>query len=190
VEPGDRSTWTIHDLRASGVRALTEGLSALPDEFTAASTTPLAYWKSETFGFVTFLAGSPEDGNDFPVWTGCYEWSHGDWVPTSAPWIGRERSREAVAGPWEPPAETMGNNVVSLGGSVLLGHDEEGPAQILWGWCSAAQAQLSIVQIDNRCDISVGHLGSWVVGCQSRDPWTIEARTSDGQLVGLLNQHL
>jgi hypothetical protein len=84
----------------------------------------------------------------------------------------------------------MESNVISRNGGVIRDPDEEGSALIVWGWCSAAQARLLLVQVEGRVGIPVGHLGSWVVGCRNGHPWVIEAHNSDGTLVGLLDQHV
>ena len=185
MEPRDRSPWHFRDLQASGANTLGKGLSHLPTEFTSSSTTPLAYWKSENFGFVIFLAGSPTPEGELAIWTGSYDRKNDEWIPNSGAWFGRQVTREEVEGPWEPPVETMEDNVLRLGGGVIRGPDEEGPSLIMWGWCNSTLAQVSLVHVQDRISVPVGHLGSWVIGSQSADPWTIEAYDSSG-LVGTI----
>ncbi len=185
MELRDRSPWHFRDLQASGARALSEGLSIWPTEFTPSSTTALACWKSENFGFVIFLAGSPTSEGELAIWTGSYDRKDDEWIPHSGAWIGRQVTREEAEGPWEPPVETMESNVLSLGGGVISQQNEAGPALIMWGWCNSRVAQLSLVQVQDRVSIPVGHLGSWVIGSESGAPWTIEARDNKRNLVGL-----
>ena len=67
----------VREMQAKGTRVLTEGLSAFPAEFTPSTTTPLAYWKTGSFGFVVSLAGSPYV-EKYPVsrlWAGQYHLS-------------------------------------------------------------------------------------------------------------------
>jgi hypothetical protein len=72
VESSDPLVPFLPELQATGVRMLTDGLSALPAEFTPSTTTPLAYWKAGRFGFVVILQGSPtvEDQREPMIWTG------------------------------------------------------------------------------------------------------------------------
>jgi hypothetical protein len=114
-----RSPWHFRGLQAVGARALTEGLSTLPSELTPSSTTALAYWSSESFGFVIFLAGSPTVDGELKVWTGSYDRTNDEWTPILGACVGR-RTREEFEGPWEPAtAETMDGNAITLRGRVV-----------------------------------------------------------------------
>jgi len=190
MEPPERESWQFSDLQASGARALTEGLSSLPTEFTSASTTPLACWNSDCYGFVTFLAGSPVEGNEFEIWTGSYDRRNDEWTPLRGGWFGRSMEREEITGPWEAPFETMESNVLHVGVRVMREDEEEGPALVVSGWCSAPLARLSLVQGKDRVSIPIGHFGSWVIGCQGGDPWAVEAQDHAGTQTGFVDRNV
>jgi hypothetical protein len=169
-------------MQAKGGRVLTEGLSAFPAEFTPSTTTPLAYWKTESFGFVVFLAGSPnvEKHPDLSLWTVQYHLSNGEWIPHGP-----------TGGRLGLPDETEDKAVrwaIRWAGRVTSGPEDEGPALIVWGWCSNRVARLSLIQNEESISIPVGHLGSWVVGSERGDPWRVEASDGAGNTLGFISQ--
>jgi hypothetical protein len=113
-------------MQAKGTRVLTEGLSTFPAELTPSTTTPLAYWKTEIFGFVVFLAGSPNvEQHPAPtLWTGHYQLRNGEWIPDE-PWIG---SGEGIPG----LPDEMEDKTVRWAGRQTNGPDDEGPALVVW----------------------------------------------------------
>jgi hypothetical protein len=169
-------------MQAKGTRVLTEGLSTFPAELTPSTTTPLAYWKTEIFGFVVFLAGSPNvEQHPAPtLWTGHYQLRNGEWIP-DGPWIG---SGEGIPG----LPDEMEDKTVRWAGRQTNGPDDEGPALVVWGWCSNKIARLSLVQNQDSVSIPVGHLGSWVVGSERRDPWRVEASDDAGNTLGFISR--
>ena len=172
----------VREMQAKGARVLAEGLLVFPSEFTPSTTTPLAYWKTGSFGFVVFLAGSPyvEPHPDLRLWTGQYHLSNDEWTP-GAP----------SGGPLGLPDETEDKAVrwaIRWAGRVTGGSEGEGPALIVWGWCSNRVARLSLVQDQDRVSIPIGHLGSWVVGSEREDQWRVEASDDAGNNLGFINQ--
>jgi hypothetical protein len=179
----------MNSMEADGARTLTEGLSRFPSAVTSsgAGAVPLAYWKSESFGFVVFLTGSLDSPDRFEpsIWTGQYECKTNEWIPVR-PWYG---------GPWQgiqgPPGLPDNDDDIVLRCSGLLDStpDEGSPALIVWGWCSAKVDQVSLVQGQAKVIIPIGHLGSWAIGSESNEPWTIEALDGTGNRLGLVSRY-
>ncbi len=187
MESSDRGPFDFYAMEARGARVLTEGLSSFPAEFTPSTTTPLAYWKNESFGIVTFLAGPPSVQSHLKptIWTGKYDRKNDEWTP-KLPWYAGPG--QGIQRPPGQPDDTDGS-AVTLSGRSDGTPEEGGPALIVWGWCSTKVVQLSLRQSHDSVIIPIGHLGSWVIGSQSKDPWTIEARDGSGNRLGSVDQH-
>lgn len=187
VESSDLPPLHIRELQAIGVRALTNGLSAFPAQFTQSTTTPLAYWKSERFGFGVILQGSPHVESQYEpkIWTGGYVLRSHEWIPTGH-WMGQQGKRN-IEGTSEQ-SDDLEHKPIGWEGRVIKDPDEEGPGLIVWGWCSSKVAQLSLVQNQEIIRIPIGHLGRWVVGSELSDPYRVEALDGSGNIVGFVNQ--
>jgi hypothetical protein len=124
VESSDRLSFDVHEMQAKGVRVLTQGLPAFPAELTPSTTTPLAYWKTESFGFVMFLAGSPDVENDLQptIWTGQYHLRNDEWIP-SGPWVGGGEGTPGLP-------DEMEDKAIRFDGRITKGPDDEGPAGV------------------------------------------------------------
>ncbi len=194
MESSGRLPYDLREMQASGAKVLREGLTPFPAVLTPSTTTPLAYWKNETYGFVIFLTGVPvvpslveppgaEDGKN---WSGGYDWKNTEWVPTPQ-WCGS--IWQGIQGPPGIPDDPE-EGPVRWNGQVIDETPEEGrPVVIVWGWCSKEVVQLSFVQSEEKSIIPIGHLGSWVIGSESGEPWTVEAYDGAGNGLGWVTRH-
>jgi hypothetical protein len=181
--PGDDS------IRALGALVLDNGLAPAPTSRVHSEMYALAFWKSGRHGAVVFLdcrARVAEQGS-VGIWGAPFRLVGDNWQRGLT--FGGELRGEGATIEAKIASQLNGQAIVITARTENTVPKDDAPNLTLSGWHSAEVEHLMLVQSNDAVRFGAhGHLGAWVLGIVSTEPWQIEARDRGGRLISTVDK--
>ena len=150
----------------------------------------MAFWKSQRHGVVILLTfGSQFDTVKSPqILHINYERVNANWAPRGSP-LGEQLLGDGPTVEAKIKSILDGRAIATRFRMIDEDPEQDSPALILTGWHSMDVDAMTLIQPSgSQPFIANGHLGAWVVGSDSSEPWRIEARDDRGRLIKTIDK--